>query len=74
MSKRLNLVLSEDANNRMENLKKISSTSSATEIVKRALQLYEDMLQKSCSGVEFLQRDTTATDSKPFRYTPFGGL
>lgn len=72
MTKRMNFVVPDDFAERMEHLKELTSASSSAEVIRRAIQLYEEMLTQTRNGGDFLFRNSP--DSKPERYQPFGGL
>lgn len=53
MSKRINIVLPERSNARLENLKNITDASSVTEVVKHALMTYESLADHISEGITF---------------------
>lgn len=63
-TKRLNLELSEQARERLEKLKDISDLSSFTDVVKRALVLYEKCLdiQKQGGKIILQSKDDSQTE------------
>lgn len=59
---RLNLELSEPTRDRLERLRVATEADSMTEVIRRALSLYEMVLTASNEGAQTIRRDADGTE------------
>ena len=60
--KRLNLSVSQSVNERLERLKTLSESESVTEVIRRSLAVYEELLETQKEGGKVIIRDKNGED------------
>lgn len=66
---RLNLVISENSRKRLDRLAELTEADSSAEVIRRALQLYEVMIDHSINNNDFLIRNRKTGETT--MYQPF---
>jgi metal-responsive CopG/Arc/MetJ family transcriptional regulator len=59
---RLNLELAEEVVLRLDELARLSGSTNRTEVIRRALSMYDVLLTKSVRGAELLIRESDGTE------------